>query len=225
MRSLKTLLTVIGAVTVLVLAGNTVALAATGHSFILGQTNKANKITTLKRTTAGSALQVKTTSSSAAPLVVNGKGKVANLNADSVDGYDSSALRTSTYSWVHAVSAVSSSNQILSLAPGSYLVGYDAYMPSAGTAGGDAGCYFYRVRSGNNTYYAETRQTTTAGETVSVSGNGLLSVAAGDVIHWYCYAPAAFTTIPEEPLHAFATRTTVVGNTTLRIAPGARKIH
>jgi hypothetical protein len=94
MHRLKTLLTVIGAITVLVLAGNTVTYAATGGKFILGFTNKANKATTLKRTTSGPALQLTTTSGSNAPLVVNGKGKVANLNADSLDGKDSSAFQS-----------------------------------------------------------------------------------------------------------------------------------
>ena len=98
MRSLKTLFTVIGAVTVLVLAANTVAYAATGGKFILGKTNKAGAVSTLKRTTGGSALKLTTTSSSAAPLVVNGKGKVANLNADMLDGHDSSFFATGGYS-------------------------------------------------------------------------------------------------------------------------------
>jgi len=98
MRSLKTLLTVIGAVTVLVLASNTLALAATGHALILGKKNTANKITKLKRTTEGPALKLKTTSPSASPLVVNGKGKVANLNADKIDGKDSSAFAPSSLS-------------------------------------------------------------------------------------------------------------------------------
>ena len=93
MRSkVSTLLTVIGAVTVLVLASNTVALATTGHSFILGKANSANKITSLTRTTAGPALKVVTKSSANPPLTVNGKGKVANLNADLLDGLSSSAF-------------------------------------------------------------------------------------------------------------------------------------
>lgn len=89
---LISLLTVIGAVTVLVLAGNTVALAATGKGFLLGKINTANKITVLKRTTPGTALKVVTKSATSAPLQVNGTGKVANLNADTVDGLDSSAF-------------------------------------------------------------------------------------------------------------------------------------
>jgi hypothetical protein len=98
MRSLKTLLTVIGAVTVLVLAGNTVAFATTGHSFILGKTNKANKVTTLKRTTNGPALSLLAKPLSSAPFTVNTTGKVTNLNADSLDGLDSSAFAPSSLS-------------------------------------------------------------------------------------------------------------------------------
>jgi hypothetical protein len=94
MRSLKTSLTVIGAVVVLLLAGNTVAYAATGGKFFLGKTNKADQVSTLKRTTSGAALNLVTKSSSNAPLTTNGKGKVANLNADSLDGKDSSAFQT-----------------------------------------------------------------------------------------------------------------------------------
>lgn len=96
MRSFKTLLTVIGAVTVLVLAGNTVAFAATGHSFILGKVNKANKATTLKRTTNGPALTLVARPPSSAPFAVNTNGKVTNLNADTVDGLDSSAFAPSS---------------------------------------------------------------------------------------------------------------------------------
>jgi hypothetical protein len=92
MRHLKTFLTVLGAVTVLVLAGNTVALATTGHSFILGKSNSANKLTSLSRTTSGPALKVTTKRSSNPPFQVNGKGKVTNLNADMIDGKDSSAF-------------------------------------------------------------------------------------------------------------------------------------
>ncbi|MBW8751532.1 MAG: hypothetical protein JF565_08920 [Propionibacteriales bacterium] len=98
MLRIKTLLTVIGAATILVLAGNTVALAATGHSFILGKTNKANTVSTLKRTTNGPALNLVTKPSNTAPFSVNSNGKVANLNADSLDGQDSSAFAPSSLS-------------------------------------------------------------------------------------------------------------------------------
>lgn len=92
MHRLKTFLTVIGAVTILVLAANTVAYAATGGKFILGKTNKANKVSTLKRTTNGPALNLVTKSSTSAPFTANGLGKVTNLNADLLDGMSSSAF-------------------------------------------------------------------------------------------------------------------------------------
>jgi hypothetical protein len=83
--------------TLLVLAGNTIALATTGHSFILGKSNTANKVTSLTRTTSGTALSVATKSSANAPFSVNGRGKVANLNADTVDGIDSTTLENKAY--------------------------------------------------------------------------------------------------------------------------------
>jgi hypothetical protein len=98
MQKLKTFLTVIGAVTVLVLAANTAVYAATGGKFILGQTNKANKASTLKRTTSGSALNLTTKSSTNSPMTVNGTGKVTNLNADKLDGHDSSFFASGGYS-------------------------------------------------------------------------------------------------------------------------------
>jgi hypothetical protein len=101
MRSkLTTLLTVIGAVTVLVLAANTVALATTGKALLAGKATTSSKLTSIVRTTPGTGFQVKTKSAANAPFAVNGKGKVGNLNADLVDGLDSSLLgaRTVTYS-------------------------------------------------------------------------------------------------------------------------------
>ncbi len=98
MRSkLMTLLTVIGAITVLVLAANTVALATTGRAILAGKVNYTGNMTSLVRTTPGVALQVKTKSAANSPFAVNGKGKVANLNADLVDGLDSSTMLNKTY--------------------------------------------------------------------------------------------------------------------------------
>src|SRR4051812_1331685 len=131
MSRLKTLLIVIGAATVLVLAGNTLALAATGHSFVLGKKNVANKVTTLKRTTAGSALRLKTSSSSSAPLTVNGRGKVGNLNADLLDGLDSSALKNNVRVFTVAIpgsSPVGQFTRTLPLPPGTYTVSYSALL-------------------------------------------------------------------------------------------------
>jgi hypothetical protein len=97
MQRLRTALAVLGGATVLVLAANTLAVAATGQGFVLGKSNSANNITALTRTTSGSVLKLQSASSASSPLTVNGTGKVANLNADTVDGYDSSVLLNKAY--------------------------------------------------------------------------------------------------------------------------------
>src|SRR6478609_758308 len=91
-------LAVIGASAVLVVGVNAVAYAATGKSLLLGKTNKASKTTTIQNTKSGAALQLKTKSSATAPLKVNGKGKVVNLNADKVDGLDGTAINSTANS-------------------------------------------------------------------------------------------------------------------------------
>lgn len=149
MRSFKTMLTVIGAVTVLMLAGNTVAFAATGGKFFLGKTNKANKVSVLKRTTAGPALKLGTTSSSAAPLVVNGRGKVANLNADRIDGLDSASLQTrSTIYRIPAASGVNEVNlNLQGLAPGLYQISFSV-IAQMSAAGAKINCHIWNPNTG-----------------------------------------------------------------------------
>jgi hypothetical protein len=84
----------------LALAG--AGMAATGGNFILGQANSATSTTSLSAPIGGRALQVSNTSTSAgatplgltaapghAPFSVNTSTKVANLNADKLDGFDS----------------------------------------------------------------------------------------------------------------------------------------
>lgn len=68
-----------------------VGYAATGGNFILGFANSANKTSTLTNT-AGTALSLRAPATSA-PLAVNNSVKVARLNADLIDGLDSSAFQ------------------------------------------------------------------------------------------------------------------------------------
>ncbi len=133
MRPLKTFLTVIGAVTVLVLAANTVAYAATGGKFVLGHKNKASKVSVLKRTTGGPALKLVTKSSSDAPLVTNGKGKVTNLNADKLDGLDASQLTTTTTVLTNTDTTTNLGSIHyfnFTLAPGTYQIAYSVGLAS-----------------------------------------------------------------------------------------------
>jgi len=91
------------------------ALGATGGNFILGKTNVAGTVSKLTAGLSGSALQVvnngagtaldlrvgSSTSPPAdktvAPMKVDSQAKVANLNADEVDGKDASSFATSVH--------------------------------------------------------------------------------------------------------------------------------
>lgn len=84
---------VAGAVVALVLGSGT-AFAATGGKFILGRSNSATTVTKLTNT-RGTALALGAKSGRPA-LTVSNSTKIPNLNADRLDGLDSSAFaRTS----------------------------------------------------------------------------------------------------------------------------------
>ena len=75
----------------LVVTADYATMAATGGSFILGKSNSANQSTKLTNTGLGPVLKLSTTHpGTRPPLAVNSKVKVAKLNADLVDGVDSS---------------------------------------------------------------------------------------------------------------------------------------
>jgi len=70
----------------LVLGVATAALGANGDVFRVGQSNFASAVSVLDKSGAGPALRLLV--DSGAPLAVNSSTKVANLNADKVDGRD-----------------------------------------------------------------------------------------------------------------------------------------
>lgn len=72
------------------------AVAATGGHFLVGRTNTASNTTTIKDT-KGTPLSL-TAKSGSAPLRVNTSTKVAQLNADLLDGVDSSKFLKSSAS-------------------------------------------------------------------------------------------------------------------------------
>lgn len=78
-----------GAVMTLVLGTGT-AVAATGGSFILGKSNAATATTKLSNS-KGTALAL-TSKAGTAPLTVSSSTKVGNLNADRLDGVDSTSF-------------------------------------------------------------------------------------------------------------------------------------
>jgi hypothetical protein len=135
MSQLKTLFTVIGAATVLVLAANTVALAATGNALILGRSNSADKQTNVTRTTSGPVLRLNAKQQTNAPFTTNARGKVINLNADKVDGIDSAFLRTRTT--VYSASYGGSTDYLqvdLPVPVGTYLISYSIEAADLGTS-------------------------------------------------------------------------------------------
>jgi len=69
------------------------AYAATGGSLILGNPNTASKTTSLANTGSGPALRLGTKSGATPPLAVSNGTKIANLNADMVDGVRASSLQ------------------------------------------------------------------------------------------------------------------------------------
>jgi hypothetical protein len=85
-RSIERVLSTIGAATVLVVGLNAISYAATGSTFLLGGTNTAKKVTTIKNTGPGAVLNLQAKSSAYAPFTTNGKGLVGNLNSQFLSG-------------------------------------------------------------------------------------------------------------------------------------------
>jgi len=215
-KHLTTLLTVIGAVTVLVLAANTVALATTGKALIAGKTNTSSKITALSRTTSGVPLKITSQSTANSPLAVNGKGKVVNLNADKVDGLDAADLRAGSYVFNRTIAtAVVSLTQSISLPVGSYQVSYSAYL-SGGAGDGNAGCYLRLTHEGVKSYVGESRGPASTTTSPGLTGGGFVTVAGGDALDLVCAAPSDFKTATGEPIQIVATPMERLGTITLR---------
>jgi hypothetical protein len=135
---------VVGYIALFVALGGT-SYAATGGNFILGQPNSASSTTSLSAPVAGKkALQLTNTSTGAGatglglsvasghpPFTVNSGTKVTNLNADRLDGLDSSAfLSSSDVKWAQVepdgtLDAHSGVTAVNHLGTGSYDVSFD----------------------------------------------------------------------------------------------------
>lgn len=192
--SFKTALTVVGAVTVLVLAGNTVALATTGKALLAGKINTSSKVTALARTTPGTALQVRTKRTTDSPLAVNGRGKVVNLNADTLDGKDSTALGTRALVWSYAGTAGGAASRTFAIQvpAGRYLFSYEVYLntttyPSAGALD----CYLKRVAG--PLYAAESITQGNASYGTAANGVGTIIMPTAGEVQLFCRGSAAST--------------------------------
>jgi hypothetical protein len=83
------------------------AFARDGQSFILGERNVAQSLSTLVRQEAGPALSLQV-DRGAPPLAVNSESRVDNLNADELDGRDASEIGINGYELVSVQSAFDS---------------------------------------------------------------------------------------------------------------------
>ena len=123
-RGKPTILIVVAALT---LATATPALAATGGNFLLGMANTATGITQLTANIANPAMKLINTSTSTGatalnlqtastkpPMTVNSATKVTNLNADTVDGKDSSAIGRELWAVVDSDRTIVRSNGVIS---------------------------------------------------------------------------------------------------------------
>lgn len=210
MRHLKTTLAVVGGATILVLAGNTVALAATGHSLLLGKSNSADANTSITRTTSGSVLKLQSKSATNAPLTVNGTGKVTNLNADKVDGYEGSQMLNTALVYTKAVSVaspVSSFTLTLTNVPaGKYLFNSSGflYVTSVTT---EKGCVLSVPSTGQVDYEWFTPG---SGQFIMPNGTGYIVVPHTQNLTYQCYdnssTPQDWTSLSSQPLQLIFTK-------------------
>lgn len=191
MRHLRTALTVLGAVTVLLLAGNSLAYAATGKALILGGANSAGKQTVLARTTLGPVLNLRARSSSSAPLTTNARGKVTNLNADRVDGLDAVALRTQSRVYTSSFDGAGDATVTIPVGLGSYLVSYAVYAETEMDAPVAISCWVLEDRVGGVNDVRVASDATEVSKLYvdhALSGSGLVTRTADATIKLRCDA-------------------------------------
>jgi hypothetical protein len=210
---IKSVLIALGIALAMVVSLDFVSYAAKGRSFLLGRLSYAKHQTSLGRTQAGAPLGLYSKPGSP-PLLVNSGTKVAHLNADSVDGYDASALRNRAWVFTRALTASTSNLALtLPLPAGTYLVSYSAYLP--GAAGDQVGCWIGRTAGSATTHVAESRFD--AGPaTPGLTGTGLVTKGAGVAVSFNCSAANPFVTDSTHPLQVVATRVDTVTSVSAR---------
>ena len=155
---------------------------------------------------------------------MNGAGKVANLNADKVDGLDSKALRNHSYVFTKNVTVADDGfASPLPVPAGDYEFSYSAFL-----TGADNGWVYCEIRRehGATTTYVGISQFVAGAFRPGVTGAGVVRKAQGDSIEFECQAANAFTTEPDIPIQLVMTPTTVVTSSTLPSGPsraGARR--
>lgn len=221
MRKLKTLGSALVVALVLVTCADYVGYAATGSSFILGRSNSATKVTGLARTTTGPALNLHTAAASNPPFVTNATGKVVNLNADRLDGFDSSAMvnKTLVFSTPLSASSVTQFTVTLHSVPaGKYLFNSDGFIYTATTD--PHACYLTVPSTGQSVY--EWFPADTSGGFIMPNGTGFVTVPTAQDLTYQCYDnngnPGNYTSYSAQPLQLMLTPMSQVTTTTPGVA-------
>jgi hypothetical protein len=204
---LKTLLLTLLVALMLVVGIDYVSYAATGGHAILGKINKAGSTTTFKRTSAGPAVTLTTKGSGFAPLATNGRGKVTNLNADLLDGRDSSSFATRQTMRVLEFTAANALTEhyfvIGALPAGRYLATFSVYMEGTYPPGGaptNGGCHLDQslgtapVVHHKSLFSSSTSVDDDGGQDLAVSGSGYVTTALGNNLTLRCSATKPWTT-------------------------------
>lgn len=201
----KSVLTALALALLLVVALDASAFAASGKSLLLGRLSKAKQVTTLSRVTPGPALGLRTTNSVTAPMTVNGRGRVNNLNADLLDGLDAAALQTRAHVSTYGIPTARNNVLLPVLLPaGHYVVSYSAYL--LGTTGKDAGCYLRRTGAGLATAFVAESRLTSATQPAGLTGTGFVTVPSGAALALICTSTnGTFTTTAAQPIQVVAT--------------------
>jgi hypothetical protein len=174
-RSHLTYANVMATIAVFMVLGGT-TYAATGGNFILGQSNTAGSTTALSSGTTGPALKATNTNTAAGatalglnvpsghtPFTVNSGTKVTNLNADKLDGLDStqlvssSSLRRVGPFALTPTDGQTASVQIASIPP------FTVFGECTRNQGGQDGVDVYVVPSVSNSAYASVTQPVAGG--------------------------------------------------------------
>ncbi|MFN8193013.1 MAG: hypothetical protein U0R80_01880 [Nocardioidaceae bacterium] len=92
MKRIMPAVTVVAVALLLVVGADYLAVATTGRSLILGRLNTTERTTVVKNTGDGPAMRFKVSGTADAPFAVSSGGRVDRLNADKLDGLDSTEL-------------------------------------------------------------------------------------------------------------------------------------
>ncbi|HET7689660.1 MAG TPA: hypothetical protein VFK41_04750 [Nocardioidaceae bacterium] len=188
MNRLKKVLSPLFVACMLVMAVDYASYAATGSSLLLGRSNSTPDLTTVTRTKSGPALSVRTKTKKNAPFVVNGRGRVANLNADMLDGLHASSLGSRAIRFeLPSDDPASQISEDLPFQPGTYLITYNALI---NTSAATAGC-FVRV-SDAVPYRAQAFAPTDGDGDVYLSGADIIVVDSSSDVRLVCTAVGPF---------------------------------